>query len=117
MKKYDKLQGFFKFQFLTSSIIVIICTLVMSVTSYHVLQDKLMNWLIDNNSKVLEQYSETINNLIVSNSSKIYMQILNDMTVDKHMKYYASFSLKDNMLDTLHIKDYLSSIQESNPLI
>jgi len=82
-----------------------------------VLQDKLMNWLIDNNSKVLEQYSETINNLIVSNSSKIYMQILNDMTVDKHMKYYASFSLKDNMLDTLHIKDYLSSIQESNPLI
>jgi len=105
------------YQFLASFVIVLICTLISSAVSYQVLREEMSQWLIDNNNKVLEQYSETIDTLIASNSNEVYKQILNDISMVESMKYYLYFPLKDNIMDTLKINKYLSSIKESNQLI
>ena len=117
MKNFHKLRGFIVYQFLASLIIVLICTLISSAVSYRVLRGEMSKWLIDNNNKVLEQYSETIDTLIASNSNEVYRQILNDISIVESMKYYLYFPLKDNIMDTLKINKYLSSIKESNQLI
>ncbi|HOJ12817.1 MAG TPA: cache domain-containing protein [Clostridiales bacterium] len=117
MKNFHKLRGFIMYQFLASFVIVLICTLISSAVSYQVLREEMSQWLIDNNNKVLEQYSETIDTLIASNSNEVYKQILNDISMVESMKYYLYFPLKDNIMDTLKINKYLSSIKESNQLI
>ena len=103
MKKSRRLNSYFRYHFLPSFIVVIICTLIISLTSYHVLQDSMVKWLTENNRKVLDQYSDIINNIIISNSSDIYKNILSNMLDDDRMKYYMHSPLDKNMLDTLHI--------------
>lgn len=117
METLYKLKRFILYQLVSSLLIVIICTLISSAVSYRVLRGEMSDWLIDNNNKVLKQYSEIIDTLIISNSNEVYMQILTDLTMKGSMRYYLHYPLEENMLDTLEIRKYLLSIAESNPLI
>lgn len=117
MKNFIKIQKFIVHNFLSSLIIVVICTFIMSGVSYYTLHKNMLNWVVNNNNKVLEQYSAMINNLIIANSEEIYTKILSDISSDERIKYFTHSPLINNLPGTIYVRNYLSGIQESNPII
>lgn len=78
------------------------------------LKQKFTSFITDSNKQLLEHHCLIIENLVLSNSKEIFGQVRGALLVNENLNYYISSPLKNNMLDTKIVKEYLMSIKESN---
>ena len=104
-------------QFIFSFLVVFLCTLIFNITSYRALSDKMLDWIIENNNRVLSNLYETIGSVIVSDAQKQYVKYRSDAMNNSYLDYYAFKPLIQNTLDVYRVQSYMKSVKNINDIV
>lgn len=114
--------SFLAYRFLASMVIVLVCTTILSATSYKVLQKDMSEWSIDINNKLIKNYNEIFKNSIITSSEEIYDQVMRAQYDDsvqnmKELRYFLQNPLQYNLLGISGINQYFTMLAQTNPII
>lgn len=97
--------------------IIVICICSMGVLSYSFVGTSIKEQSINSNDKLLNQFKNTVDSLILSNINNLSMKILKDTTANPYISYYFSNSLDKNIYDMTKVMAYCDTLKSLNPMI
>jgi len=119
--KDKRVLSFITYRFLVSMFLVLVCTLISSALSYDVIQKKMSEWSISVNNKLIKNYNDVFKAAVITNSEKIFQQILLDSYNNnlnmKNMKYILNSPVENNLLELKDISNYFVNMAQANPLV
>jgi len=98
-------------------LIIIICTLIMGVFFYQILGTFITDHTIASSNKLLSQYKNSVDSLILKNINDISIKILNDVNNNSYLDSYFNKPLENNTADVYEVSRYLTDMKLINPLI
>ncbi len=109
--------SFVYFLFFSFICIILIATLTMGIFCYRIFDQYNEEQVLEFNNKLLGQYTESVNSLVLHTAEDILRQITNDINEEYPLYQYISEPLEGNVVDTQAVHQYLFRIAELNPMI
>ncbi len=97
--------------------IIIICTIIMGFLSYSLLSKFIFQRTLSANNKMLYQYKNTTDSLILEVVNNITMKIKLDINNKYFLIKYINSPLNNNVAEISKIGNYLTDASTQNPLI
>ena len=98
-------------------LILVVCVFIMGTLSYKLVTDNIKDRAIKSNNKLLNQFRNTTDSLILGNINELSLKMLQDSQTIPYISNYFSHSLNGNIVDTLNIDRYLSNLKTVNPML
>ena len=97
-------------------LIIIICTFIMGVLFYQSLGTFISDRTITSSNKLLSQYKNSVDSLILKNINDISIKIMNDVNNNSCLNCYFNKPLENNTADIYEVSRYLTNMRLVNPL-
>ncbi|NLC68154.1 MAG: hypothetical protein GX754_05075 [Clostridiaceae bacterium] len=68
--------------------IILSCILFMCILSYSFLHDSLNNQSIESNNRLLNQFKNTVDSLVLGSINELSIKIYHDSSVNPYISYY-----------------------------
>ena len=99
------------------TIVILICTTIMSVYSYGLLNKQITKRTIESNSVLLNQYSNTVDTFVLNVVDETLREILLNVRTNNELNYYLYNPVEGHAIGMLKIKEYLEKLKFFNPLV
>ena len=86
--------------FLSFILITLIATLTMGILCYQLFDQYNEKQALEYNSKLLGQYTESVNSLVLNTAEDILRKVTNDMGTEYNLYRYMTEPLAGNIVDT-----------------
>ena len=117
MEKLQKHKRFLYSQLLFAFICVLVCSVITSITAYKFLQRKMVDWIVENNEKILTSCIKLLDDTVLTNTNEIYNRVLLDSLQtngDKNaISVYVDEPLENHLLGLTETQDYLKKLKSS----
>ena len=97
-------------------LIIIFCTFIMGVLFYQSLGTFISDRTITSSNKLLSQYKNSVDSLILKNINDISIKIMNDVNNNSCLNCYFNKPLENNTADIYEVSRYLTNMRLVNPL-
>lgn len=103
--------------FLSFILITLIATLTMGILCYQLFDQYNEKQALEYNSKLLGQYTESVNSLVLNTAEDILRKVTNDMGTEYNLYRYMTEPLAGNIVDTQAVHQYLFRIASLTPMV
>ncbi|HHV59713.1 MAG TPA: AraC family transcriptional regulator [Clostridiaceae bacterium] len=97
--------------------IIIICTFVMGLLSYKIVEQYLTDRIISSNNKLLNQYRRSIDLALIDTVRDFSLKVMHDVNSNYYLYRYFNEPLEHILPETMEVSKYLSSMSVLNPLV
>lgn len=98
-------------------LIIIICTFIMGILSYRILGTSITNRTISSNNKLLSQFSNSMDTLVLESINDISHKMVYDINSNFNLNCYFNRPIENNLVDIYEVGKYLHNMSISNPHI
>ncbi len=112
-----KERNFMRNLFISYILIIIISISAMGILSYNLERQRITDLTIKSNNELLNQYKNTIDDLILGNIDKLSLYILQSVVSDPSISYYFINPYENNYTGLPNVMDYLNRQKSTNPII
>lgn len=116
-KVNKKKASFVYLLFLSFILITLIATFTMGILCYQLFDRYNEKQALEYNSKLLGQYTESVNSLVLNTAEDILRKVTNDMGTEYNLYRYMTEPLAGNIVDTQAVHQYLLRIASLTPMV
>lgn len=97
--------------------VIVICICSMGILSYGLVSSNIKDQSIKSNDKLLNQFKNTVDSLILSSINDLSLKILQDSRTNPSISYYFSSTIENNIYGMVYVSEYCNTLKSVNPML
>jgi hypothetical protein len=89
----------------------------MGIISYNIVRSSIKEQSIKSNDKLLHQFKNTVDSLILENINDFSLKVLQDTNINPDISYFFSSSMETNIYGMVSVLEYCDKLKTLNPML
>lgn len=116
-KKGKRLLSFLPSLLISFISIIILCTFIMGILSFKIVNSFMTNRIITSNNKLLNQYKTSIDIALVETVDNMSLKVMHDINRNYYLNRYFQEPLESGIANIPLVSSYLNNMSVVNPLV